>query len=307
MNFPRPVITELHTYPIKSCAGLSHDQAVTSATGLNNDRKFALVGKDADGNNEVLTQRRNPELARVEIREVDNAYMVAIEGVEYPLHFDEEAVSEPERVELFDKLGKAEAVNQALACAAAELVRRDVRLMRLVTPRIIKPATFSNAQGAMNQTGFADGYPISMVSQASIDEVNRWLEEEEIEPVSADRLRINVFVDAFYDAQGNPVPFGEDYVRGLKLANVGATVVRAISRCVIPQVNQQLGERDEAGSYLNRVLLQHRRYTDIVNGKKGTFIGQHVVPNWTGQPIKVGDTVTVYNRASEPNITQHSR
>jgi len=54
-------IAALWVFPIKSCAGISLQQAVLTPTGLAHDRAWMVV--DADG--EMVTQRELPRMALV--------------------------------------------------------------------------------------------------------------------------------------------------------------------------------------------------------------------------------------------------
>jgi MOSC N-terminal beta barrel domain len=78
---PRRIrIKELWFYPIKSCCGVSVQEAVTSRTGLKFDRMFMIV----DRNMRFVTQRSFPKLALVHIRMNPNQASLTVhsEGVE---------------------------------------------------------------------------------------------------------------------------------------------------------------------------------------------------------------------------------
>lgn len=302
MNFPRPIIKELWTYPIKSCGGVSHDSQKTTSTGLGDDRIFVIVGKDENGENEVLTQRKYPTLAKVALRKAEGGYLIDALNETLFLDLETEMAGKPERVTLFEKSGRAAEVHPQIGELFSELVDRDVRLMREVDARVIKPATFSSAMGANNQTAFADGYPMLIASQASLGQVNKWLANEGHEAIDMARFKPNIVFDTAYDVQGNSTPFGEDFWKGLKLGNVGAAVVRACARCAISAINPETGEFDAAGRALNHVLNTYRRGTDPVNGRKGRFFGQNIVHNYIAQDITVDDTITVYHRVDQRNI-----
>ena len=60
-----PVLSELHLYPIKSCAGITLREATVTVAGLMSeqiyDREWMIVDKDG----EALTQREYPKMALI--------------------------------------------------------------------------------------------------------------------------------------------------------------------------------------------------------------------------------------------------
>src|SRR5690606_33930022 len=55
-------IFSLHTYPVKSCAGLDHTQVSISQSGLFLDRQWVIV----DGNGVFMTQRQHAKMALIQ-------------------------------------------------------------------------------------------------------------------------------------------------------------------------------------------------------------------------------------------------
>ncbi len=55
-------LAALFIYPVKSCRGISLDEAEFSPDGLTHDREFLVV----DGDNRFQTQRASPHLATIE-------------------------------------------------------------------------------------------------------------------------------------------------------------------------------------------------------------------------------------------------
>src|SRR3546814_19462453 len=60
---PMPAtISSLHSYPVKSCAGMNHQRAAITSSGLELDRHWVIV--DRHGN--FLTQRTYPKMAPIQ-------------------------------------------------------------------------------------------------------------------------------------------------------------------------------------------------------------------------------------------------
>jgi len=56
-------LSEINIYPVKSLKGISLNEAVIEDRGLRHDRRWMLV----DENNQFLTQREFPIMARIRI------------------------------------------------------------------------------------------------------------------------------------------------------------------------------------------------------------------------------------------------
>mgnify|MGYP002413516135 FL=1 len=135
----------------------------------------------------------------------------------------------------------------------------------------------------------------------SLAVVNRAILELGGEPVSMDRFRPNVVIDSAYDEEGEPVAFGEDRFRKVKVGlELSMRAVRACSRCVIVTVDQQTGRKE--GPMVNRALAAVHAGIDPVNGKRGLFFGQNMIHDRVGTQLRVGDEVRPAFLADTPNI-----
>jgi uncharacterized protein YcbX len=117
-----------------------------------------------------------------------------------------------------------------------------------------------------------------------------------------DRFRPNIVIDGT-----DLAPFEEDYWRELRIGDMEAFVVGACGRCPIPDTDQSTGYREVGMGEVTRILKSYRSGTDLVSPRlsKGHFFGQnvlHAVGFNPGDVIRVGDHVTVTQRASTRNI-----
>jgi uncharacterized protein YcbX len=119
---------------------------------------------------------------------------------------------------------------------------------------------------------FADGYPLLLISRASLDDLNSRLPQ----PVSMNRFRPNLVVSGCE-------PFAEDSWRRIRIGQMELDVAKPCSRCVMPSIVQETGERDP---HINRALAGFRR----VNGQ--ILFGQNLLYRGSGQ-LAVGDEVEV--------------
>ena len=119
---------------------------------------------------------------------------------------------------------------------------------------------------------FADGFPLLLISQASLDDLNSRLDK----PVPMNRFRPNLVVNRCDR-------FAEDGWRRILIGDVEFDVAKPCSRCVIPCIDQATAQRD---AQINRVLASFRRF----NGQ--VMFGQNLLYRHAGT-LTLGDPVEV--------------
>lgn len=218
-----PRIDSLHVHPVKSCRALSVDAVAVTARGFDGDREFAFL----DDAGRVLTQRRHPRLATVD---------VAWDGTTLTFGTRDRA-----SVVVDARDFSAEPMQAVVHGSAIDALRhRDAAASVWMTELLETPATLvrctsratrSTDDGA-RWTTLTDAEPISVLSRASVDALNARLDA----PVPIDRFRANVILDGV-DA------FFEDRVESLTLGTLTLASQRSIERCVMIQTDQRTGER----------------------------------------------------------------
>ncbi|MEL7046649.1 MAG: MOSC domain-containing protein, partial [Pseudomonadota bacterium] len=119
---------------------------------------------------------------------------------------------------------------------------------------------------------FSDGYPLLVVTEAALDELNERLPS----PVPMDRFRPNLVIRG---AEAH----AEDGWRHVRIGDAELHLVKPCSRCAIPSVNQQTGARDPD---INRALASYRRRDGII------YFGMNAIAA-AGVSFRVGDAVDV--------------
>ena len=216
-------IASLFVYPVKSCRGIGLPQARLTPRGLQYDREWMVVSRDG----RFLTQREAPRLAlvgtalhdaRLELSAPDLPRLVV------PLQRPAHAAS----VEVTVWRDHVLAVDEGRAAADwfSKHLRRDVRLVRFddARPRATDPAW---SQGLAGTSAFADGYPVLVLSRASLDDLNARLPS----PLPVDRFRPNVLLDGC-------APYAEDVIGALESEQMRLRIVKPCTRCVITTTDQ---------------------------------------------------------------------
>lgn len=122
---------------------------------------------------------------------------------------------------------------------------------------------------------FADGYPYLVIGEASLEALNRRLEE----PVEMRRFRPNITVSG-------TEPFAEDNWHTFELGDVSFQGVKPCARCVMTTIDP---ESAKAGREPLATLATFR----TVDGQ--VMFGVNAVPNAHGM-VRVGDPVRVIAR-----------
>ncbi|KAG9287720.1 hypothetical protein G9A89_004123 [Geosiphon pyriformis] len=238
---------------LTSCRGIKVDSCKTNECGFIYDRFWMIVDEDSN----FLTQREIPKLALIAptINEERGALILCAPGM---LEFSLPLRPDPESYNLQKSL-VCEGYYDAYDCGeeASRWISKYLGIpSRIVfkSPNEVRPvkehAPNQEEVGYQPQTAFSDGYPFLLISEESLKDLNSKLSE----PVSMRNFRPNITV------KGCKVPFEEDtwkkIVIGEDPENVFYVACRC-SRCIIPNVNPDTGERN--GIDPLKTLLSYRR------------------------------------------------
>jgi uncharacterized protein YcbX len=287
-------VSELHTYPIKSCHGVALSEARVTPRGLEHDRDYMVVRDDGA----YLSQRQIPEMALVIPSLGEHAITLnapGMEPVEIPLDAEPgDARQVPATVFSTAVLGQhvSDEVDEWLTTFLPPYEdNRRYRLLRVQedAPRHV-PASYRRPE-ATNLVGFADGHAILLASAPSLAQLNTAMDE----PVPMSRFRPNIVVDGpGLDA------YDEDFWTGLAIGDLRAFSVKACDRCAIPDVDQ---ETAVSGQAVRRALVSRRGANAHDLSNTGVFFAQNLVHVYRpGLTLSVGDAVEVTDRAAQPNV-----
>jgi uncharacterized protein YcbX len=260
-------ISALYRYPIKSCKGHAMQEAPTDVRGIVGDRSMMIV----DINNEFITQREMPRMALIEPALGSDGMALRAPGME-ELRFGPSNEGRRVRARVWKSLCDAVDQGNDAALWLQEFLAAPVRLVR-IADGFERRLNGQYARSERDQTGFADGYPFLLISQASLDELNARLAS----PVPMDRFRPNIVVEGC-------APFAEDGWRDFRIGDIRMAGVKLCPRCPIPTIDQARGE--VTGREPIKTLATFRTINQQV------MFGQNVIAVNTGV-LRVGDAVEV--------------
>jgi uncharacterized protein YcbX len=268
-------VRSLHLYPVKSCRGIDLDAAEVGSTGFRHDRQWMVVASDGT----FLSQRSHPVLARIGTRLEGD--LLILEGPGMPPLELPRGDHPGDRRSVVVWSDACEAVSAGPRAAAwfssvlgtpCGLVRQPDDGVRRVDPSYADPR---------DRVAFADGFPFLLISQASVDDLNRRLAV----PVPVDRFRANIVVEGC-DA------YSEDDWASLQIGEVRFRAVKPCARCVVITTDQTNGTRSDEPL---RTLASYRG----LDGK--VVFGQNLVHSGTGTVRTGAEVRVVEHRRDDPD------
>ena len=261
-----PQVSALYIYPVKSCAGIAVASATLDTRGFVGDRRFMIV----DDAGSFLTQRELPRLALISPRTDDDVLSLDAPGMA-PIETPVRRGRGDGAVTIWDDTCSAIDQGDEVSAWLGRYLGTRCRLVRQADDdvRRIDP---TYAMSAADEVSFADAYPLLLISEASLADLNSRLEV----PLPMDRFRPNVVLSG-------TEPYAEDAWRSIEIGAVRAQVVKPCVRCVTTTVDQRTAE---AGKEPLRTLATYRK------GPRGVMFGQNVIHGHPGT-INVGDRVRV--------------
>ena len=236
-------ISGLFVYPLKSARGIACSRVRLTTTGFEWDRQWMLI----NSNGVFLSQRSHPQLARV-IPRIEDEELVLLATHLPPLRLGRVSAGRriPVRVHRDRCLGVDE--GDAAAEWATHVAGEPARLVRVpaASERFADPHFAAAAR-----LGFADGFPVLVCNQSSLEDLNTRLPQS----IPMDRFRPNIVLE------GLPA-WAEDRIEALTVDGVTLRLVKPCARCTIPSVDQLTGQPSTDPA----PVLRQFRYDKVLRG-----------------------------------------
>ena len=262
-------------YPVKSCRGEQLSEAVVEPWGLAGDRRWMIV----DGAGDPVTAREHPRLVLVEPLVESGKITLASPGLpEVTVPVPSGADLVPVSVWESDLL--ASPADEEASAWLTGIIGEPSRLVYLDDPtrRATNPAYSRDG----DRVSFADGYPLLLTSEESLDAVNGWIAEgprPSEGPIPMRRFRPSVVIS------GAPA-WAEDGWRRLRIGAVTFRAAKGSDRCVFTTIDPDTAAKGHEPLF---ALARHRRW----DGK--IWFGVNLIPDAPrpGAVIRPGDPVEI--------------
>ena len=261
----------LYVHPVKSAAGIPLDSAQVRETGLAHDREWMLV----DPAGRFLTQRELPQLALLRTHIADGALWLSTPQHNLsplPVTHTGAAVE----VQVWRSRCRAFHAGPAWSAPLSEWLSRPVRLVRF-DPAVPRHSNPDWTAGRDVPNFFSDGYPLLVLSRASIEDLAARVGR----PLEVERFRPNLLLE-------DVAPYAEDAATRLTCGAVELALTKACTRCAITTVDPHTGQRGD-----DEPLATLKRYRHDA-ALRGVVFGRNAyVVAGAGTTLTRGMTVTL--------------
>jgi uncharacterized protein YcbX len=259
-------VSGLYIYPIKSLGGIALNAARVTDRGFAYDRRWMLV----DADNKFISQREVAAMALLKVSIQENG--LCVKNSNKPDSFInipfQPTLSETIMVNVWEDRCRGQRVSDEADAWFSEQLGRMCRLVHM------PDATRRRVDGryALDKeiTSFSDGYPMLLIGQASLDDLNSRLPT----PVPMDRFRPNI---VFTGGE----PYQEDVMKQFSIAGIHFMGVKLCARCVITTINQQTAQQAKEPL---KTLSTYRAKNNKI------YFGQNLLFQGSGT-ITVGDSI----------------
>ena len=261
------LLSTLTYYPIKACRGFDLLESRVERMGLADDRRMMAVTPQG----EFLTQREYPRLALITPALKNDCVTLSAPNFD-TLQFVVQKAGPPIPVNIWKSKG-VHAIDQGDEAAGwfSDWLGASVRLVYM-DPTFKRKLNPDYAISADDHTGFADGYPILIISEASLQDLNSRLDAA----LPMNRFRPNIVVK---DCEA----FAEDKWKRIRIGDVEMALVKPCPRCEVTTIDKETLEQSKEPL---KTLGGYRKQ------KGGAMFGMNVIPLTEGN-IKIGMTVEI--------------
>jgi uncharacterized protein YcbX len=263
------ILAGIHIYPVKSAAGIACSEAVIGPHGLLHDREWMVV--DAAGR--FVTQRNEARLALLAVAIADGRLHLSSPAGAGPA-LDLQHEGDLRQVQVWGASVPAFDAGHAAAQFVSDLLGKALRLVRFD----LRHRRLSNQDwtaGLEVPTLFSDGYPMLVLSQASIDDLAARVGH----PVPVQRFRPNLLL-------GGVAAYAEDGAAEMVLEGARIALTKACTRCVITTIDHVKGVR--TGEEPLQTLRRYRHDPAL----RGVVFGRNAYATaGVGSILHVGDKV----------------
>lgn len=275
-------LAEIWIYPIKSMGGIRVQKALLAAQGLQWDRRWMLL----DEKGRFLTQRQLPDMALLEVSMNPDYLEVRhrqkeLAPIQIPLEAEKPA--ELLTAPIWDDTSEALLVSQDANRWFSIALGRPCKLVFM--PESGRRTVTGKTSGRQQKVSFADGYPILLTGQASLDELNSRLTA----PVPMSRFRPNLVFSG-------GTPFEEDSWHSFSIGGKQFWAEKACARCIVTTIDQDTGKKVSKEPLAT--LASFRQWNHKI------LFGQNLLYE-TGGSLQVGEQIII-NTYKESSFSRPS-
>ena len=261
-------VSQLYIYPIKSLGGISVSEVNSTDRGFEYDRRWMLI----DEHNNFLTQREFPAMALLQTALTSDGLRVVgtKQDSDFILIPFTPATNDRIATNIWGVPCTPLHVSDEADKWFSEQLQTQCRLVYMDDDTQVLISESYNINNSL--TSFSDGFPILMISEASLDDLNS--RASEVLPMN--RFRPNLVING-------AGAFEEDRMKEFMINGVVYYGAKPSARCMITTIDQSSGAKGK------EPLMTLSKYRSLNNK---IYFGENVIASSTGI-IHVGDELTI--------------
>lgn len=279
------ILTQLNLYPIKSCGGIALREATITAAGLMYEQIYDREWMVVDEHGVSLTQRTHPKLALITPRIKADTLELRAPGMlrlEIPLGLPDPDDAPTISVRLWydDIQLKAYDCDDTTATWFSNALGVPCRLVRF-HPDAKRLSSAKWTQGIEVPNLFSDGFPILVISEESLTDLNEKLQAQSRAALPMNRFRTNIAISGIG-------AYEEDFADTIKIGGAILKPVKPCARCTMPSVDQATGI---VGPNPLDILQSYRANPKVDGGL--TFGMNAMLIDGDGTTVQVGQQIDI--------------
>ena len=274
-------LSQISVYPIKSTRGIQLSNSWVDKLGLSFDRRLVL----ADQNGHFMTARTEPKLCLVQANITATGLILTAPDMPKLVINYSQLSNNYQDIAVWGDLINAQKAHQEHHQWFSRYLNQPCQLLYFGEQSQRK---VPNTSSRTNQLAFADGYPLLLISQASLNDLNQRCSDD----ISMQQFRPNIVVE-------NCEAFAEDTWSHIRIGEVEFELKKPCSRCILTTVDPLTAQKNSQQEPITTLKNYRQAATGDLAGE--ILFGQNLVPLNQGQ-ITLNDKVTVLNTQPAPTF-----
>jgi uncharacterized protein YcbX len=278
-------VSGLTIYPVKSLRSISLIESQVEPAGLRFDRRFMLV----DEHGQFLNLRKLGKLLEFATKIEDETLIIqhgSADSIDFPLEQSPIQEHGSRSVVVWNSKLEASTVSRKVDEWFSRILGIKAGLVFMAD--FSKRPINSRFDRGSDLVSFADGYPILIVSEESVADLNSRFEDD----VPIERFRPNVV------ARGGEA-FQEDRWKKIRIGNSVLRATKPCARCVVTTLDQKTGIKQ--GAEPLKTLADYRKASQVLPDNFEEFdlsgndviFGMNFVPESYGDVVRLGDKIEI--------------
>ncbi|MEW6984536.1 MOSC N-terminal beta barrel domain-containing protein [Colwelliaceae bacterium 6471] len=265
-------LSNISIYPIKSSAGINMSTAWIDDLGLSFDRRFVIT----DTNGLFITARTDPKICLIQANLTANGITLTAPDMPVLVIEYQNFTNTYQAVTVWGDQINAQHCGQQYDQWLSQYLNKPCQL------KYFGEQSRRQVKNKTNGVSFADGYPLLLISKASLADLNSRTSVH----LTMERFRPNLVVDGCE-------AFAEDSWQHIRIGEVEFELSKPCSRCIFTTVDPLTAEKQPD----QEPLATLKSYRQVLSGD--VMFGQNLIQLNQGK-ITIGDPVTIVSTQQPP-------